>query len=93
MKIKDNYLPEETFKELQKKEREEGKKDIKCAAVNKSGKRCGKIVEGNASFCTIHEEVKQNKTGKKTQCKKTKSDGKRCKMKTSAASGYCYYHD
>ena len=83
----------EKNKELQKKEREEGKKDIKCAAVNKSGKRCGKIVEGNASFCTIHEEVKQNKTGKKTQCKKTKSDGKRCKMKTSSASGYCYYHD
>ena len=80
-------------KRVQAKERNEGKKDIKCAAINRSGKRCGKTVEGGGAFCTIHEEVKQSKTGKKVQCKKTKSDGKRCKMKTSSASGYCYYHD
>ena len=80
-------------KRLQEKERNQGKKDIKCAAVNKSGKRCGKKVEGGNTFCTIHEEVKQRGDGKKVQCKKIKSDKKRCKMKTSSESGYCYYHD
>ena len=82
----------EKNKELQKKEREEGKK-VKCAAVNKSGKRCGKKVEGGGAFCTIHEEVEQRESGEKTQCKGIKSDKKRCKMMTSASSGYCYYHD
>ena len=47
----------------------------------------------SGGFCTIHEEVKQSKSGKKVQCKKIKSDGKRCGMKTSSSSGYCYYHD
>ena len=38
-------------------------------------------------------EKRENKTGKKVQCKKIKSDKKRCKVKTSSKSGYCYYHD
>jgi hypothetical protein len=79
-------------KRLQEKERKEGK-EVKCAAISKSGNRCKNIVESGSSYCTIHAKVKQNKTGKKTQCKKIKKSGKRCKMQTSAASGYCYYHD
>ena len=31
--------------------------------------------------------------GKKKQCNKIKSNGEKCKMKTSNKSGYCYYHD
>ena len=82
---------EESFIEDQKKEREEGKKDITCVAVNKSGKRCKTKVEGKNTYCTIHIEVEQGT--KEVQCKKIKSDKKRCKMKTKAKSGYCYYHD
>ena len=78
--------------ELQKKEKEEGKK-VLCAAINKSGKRCGKEVLPGQTYCTIHEKVEQNETGEKKQCTKIKSNGERCKMKTSNKSGLCYYHD
>ena len=44
-------------------------------------------------LCTIHVKVKQSKNGKKVQCKKIKTNKKRCGMKTTSASGYCYYHD
>ena len=47
----------------------------------------------NEGFCTVHEKTKQRKDGKLIQCKKIKSDGKRCGMQTSNQSGYCYYHD
>ena len=47
-----------------------------CAAVSKSGNRCKTKVEPGSSYCTIHAKVKQNKTGKKTQCKKVKKDGR-----------------
>jgi len=79
------------FIEDQKRERKEGKKTT-CAAVNKSGERCSLGAYGK-TFCTIHQKVKQNTTGEKTQCTHIKNDGKRCKMKTSSASGKCYYHD
>ena len=64
-----------------------------CSAISKSGKRCSNPVVAGKSFCTVHEKVEQNETGKKSQCKKIKEGGKRCKMQTSNKSGYCYYHD
>ena len=82
---------EQSFIEEQKQEKAEGKKDITCAAVNKSGQRCGLPVVGGGKYCTIHQEVEQG--DKEVQCKKIKSDGKRCKMKTKNKSGLCYYHD
>ena len=77
----------------QDEEREEGQKDIKCAAVSRSGKRCGKKVKGDGNYCTIHESAPQRANGEKTQCTHVKSDKKRCKMKTTNQSGKCYYHD
>ena len=77
--------------ESEKQERKEGKKDITCVAVSKSGERCKTKVEGSNKYCTIHESVEQGT--KEVQCKKIKSDKKRCGMKTKAKSGLCYYHD
>tara|TARA_R110002110_G_scaffold143051_3_gene331670 strand:- start:509 stop:979 length:471 start_codon:yes stop_codon:yes gene_type:complete len=77
----------------QDEEREEGQEDIKCAAVSKSGSRCGNKVKGGGNFCTIHEDAPQRADGKKTQCSHVKGDGSRCKMKTTNKSGKCYYHD
>lgn len=88
--VEDKAL-QKRFIEDQKRERKEGKKTT-CAAVNKAGERCSLGAYGK-TFCTIHQEVKQNTTGKKTQCTHIKDDGARCKMKTSSASGKCYYHD
>ena len=81
--------------EAQEEERSKGvkEKDIKCAAVNKSGKRCGKRVLPGKTYCTIHEKVDQRVDGKKKQCTHVKSGGDRCKMQTSNKSGKCYYHD
>jgi hypothetical protein len=90
--IEDKVL-EEKFETEQKKEREEGVKDIKCIGVNKRGERCGVTVEGDGKYCTIHQPVEKREDGKRVQCKKIKSNKKRCKMKTSASSGLCYYHD
>jgi len=89
----ENKTKIEENKKKQAQEKKDGKKDIKCAAISKSGNRCKTKIEAGDSFCTIHEEVKQSKSGKKVQCKKVKSNKKRCGMKTAAASGYCYYHD
>jgi len=91
---------EEKKKEKQKENvavieenKKKSKKDGICSAVSKGGNRCKtKVVEGKL-FCTVHEKVKQNSTGKKTQCRKRKSDNTRCKMQTSNTSGFCYYHD
>ena len=67
--------------------------DPQCSFVGTKGDRC-KISGANAGDkCTIHEEVKQRVDGKKTQCKGTRTNGKRCGMETSNKSGYCYYHD
>ena len=82
-----------TFVDDQNKEKDEGKKDVTCAASTRSGGRCGNKVVGGGSHCTVHEKVKQNDTGKKTQCTHVKPDGKRCKMQTNNKSGKCYYHD
>jgi hypothetical protein len=82
---------EQGFIDDQEKEREEGKEDITCAAVNKSGKRCGTKVKGNGNYCTIHESVPQQTN--EVQCSHIKADGDRCKMKTKNQSGKCYYHD
>ena len=88
----ENEAKEKENIELQKKEKEEGKK-VLCAAINKSGKRCGKEILPGQTYCTIHEKVEQNETGEKKQCAKIKSNGKRCKMQTNSKSGLCYYHD
>jgi len=87
-----NKEAEAGFIEDQEKEREEGKKTT-CAAVNKSGKRCGSKPVGGGTYCTVHEKVTAREDGKKVQCSKTKSNGKRCKVKTTNQSGRCYYHD
>ena len=50
-------------------------------------------VDGKGNYCTIHQKVDQRADGKKVQCKQVKSNGDRCKMKTSSKSGLCYYHD
>ena len=82
---------EKEYLKDQKKEKEEGKKP-RCAAATRSGSRCkGTPVDG--TYCTIHTKVEKRSDGKEVQCKKIKSDGKRCKMKTSSKSGLCYYHD
>ena len=82
---------EEKYLEDQKEEKEEDKKP-RCAAATKSGGRCkGTPVDG--THCTIHTRVEQRTDGKDVQCKKIKSDGKRCGMQTSNKSGLCYYHD
>ena len=77
----------------QQEERERGEKDIKCAAVSRSGKRCGKKVKGGGNYCTIHEDVASREDGKKVQCSHVKDNGDQCKMKTTNKSGKCYYHD
>ena len=79
----------EEFLEDQKEEKKEGKVST-CAAVNKRNERC-KNKPVNGTYCTIHVNFEQGTT--EVQCKKIKSDKKRCKMKTKAKSGLCYYHD
>ena len=93
-------LEKETKKEEKKKEKEaenlikeeenKKKKDGGCIAIGKSGTRCKNKAEVDG-YCTVHAKVEQGT--KEVQCKKTKSNGDRCKMKTKAKSGYCYYHD
>jgi len=77
---------------LQKQEREEGRV-VLCAAVSRSGNRCGNKALPGQLYCTIHDKVEQNKSGEKKQCKGKRTNGEQCKMLTSAKSGYCYYHD
>jgi hypothetical protein len=84
---------EEENKAVIEENKKKSKKDGVCSAVSKGGDRCGNVVVGDKSFCTVHEKVTQNSTGKKSQCKKIKKGGKRCGMQTSAKGGYCYYHD
>jgi hypothetical protein len=77
----------------QDEERADGQEDIKCAAVSRSGARCGVKVKGGGNFCTIHESAPQRTNGEKTQCSHVKANGDRCKVKTANQSGKCYYHD
>ena len=93
-KIEDeNKVKEERFLEDQKKEIEDGKEDVKCAAVSKKGVRCKTKTEPGQPYCTIHTKVEKSESGEKVQCKKIKSNKERCKMKTNSKSGLCYYHD
>ena len=75
----------------QKKKKEDGAKEVQCAAITKSGKRCSNMALPGQNFCTVHQKVE--KQDKEVQCSKIKSDGERCKMKTKNKSGLCYYHD
>ena len=84
---------EQGFIEDQAQEREDDKEDITCAAVNKSGKRCGAKALGSGTYCTIHQKVDQRADGRETQCTHIKANKKRCGMKTTNKSGKCYYHD
>ena len=92
-KIKKKEREEKEKEENKDKEKENRKKnDGGCVAISRSGNRCKNKAE-SGGYCTIHAKVEKRTDGKKTQCTKIKSDGKRCKMKTSAKSGRCYYHD
>ncbi len=84
---------EKKFEADQRKEVKKGKRKITCSAATTSGKRCtNKPVKGGK--CTIHEKVEmKSSSAKETQCRRIKSDGKRCKVKTRSKSGFCYYHD
>jgi len=84
---------ENKFEADQRKEVKQGKKNITCSAATTSGKRCtNKPVKGGK--CTVHEKVEmKSSSAKETQCRRIKSDGKRCKVKTRSKSGFCYYHD
>tara|TARA_R110002020_G_scaffold322908_2_gene538648 strand:+ start:10607 stop:19873 length:9267 start_codon:yes stop_codon:yes gene_type:complete len=83
---------EEANKAVIEENKKKSKKDGICSAISKGGKRC-KSKAVNGGFCTVHESAPQRADGKQVQCKKTKADGKRCGMKTTNKSGYCYYHD
>jgi len=82
--IEDNKLDQD-------EKREEGAKDVQCAAISRSGKRCSNTALPGKSFCTVHDEVPQQT--EEVQCSHIKSNGERCKMKTKNKSGKCYYHD
>jgi len=84
-------------KQLQKKQENEVKEqenkdkdDGGCVAITSSGARCKNEAIANG-YCTIHAKVEQGE--KEVQCSKIKSNGERCKMKTKAKSGLCFYHD
>ena len=87
-KLEDKKKKEEENKI--KEEENKKKDDNRCIAITRGGSRCKNeaIADG---YCTIHAKVEQGT--KEVQCSKIKSDGKRCKMKTKAKSGLCYYHD
>ena len=75
-----------------KEEENKKKDDGRCIAINRHGERC-KNDAISGGYCTIHEKKEQRTDGTKVQCSQIKSDGNRCKMKTSNKSGKCYYHD
>ena len=103
-KDKDKQRKEKSDKKKQEKKKEqeeenkvkeeENKKkdDGRCIAINRHGERC-KNDAISGGYCTIHEKKEQRTDGTKVQCSQIKSDGNRCKMKTSNKSGKCYYHD
>ena len=78
--------------EKQKEEKKETPlKEVQCAAISKSGKRCSNKALPGQNFCTVHQKVEQG--DEEVQCSHIKKDGKRCKMKTKNKTGLCYYHD
>jgi len=83
---------QEAEKAIVEENKKKSKEDGRCAAISKSGNRC-KREAINGGFCTVHEKAEAREDGKKVQCKKVKSNGKRCKMQTTNKSGLCYYHD
>jgi hypothetical protein len=87
---KEQKKKEKEIEDKAKEEENKKKDDGICIAIGKSGNRCKKKAE-SGGYCTIHTKVEQGT--KEVQCKKIKSDKTRCKMKTKAKSGYCYYHD
>ena len=87
-KVEDKKIKEEENK--LKEEENKKKNDGGCIAISRGGTRCkNEAVAGG--YCTIHAKVEQGAI--EVQCSKIKSNGKRCKMKTKAKSGLCYYHD
>jgi glutamyl/glutaminyl-tRNA synthetase len=90
-KIKKKEEKEKTQEENKEKEEDNRKKkDGQCVAISRSGNRCkNKAISGG--YCTIHAKVEQGTVER--QCSQIKSNGERCKMKTKAKSGKCYYHD
>ena len=82
--IEDNKLDQD-------EKREQGAKEVQCAAITRSGKRCSNMALPGQNFCTIHMPVPQQL--KLVRCSHIKSNGKRCKMETKNKSGKCYYHD
>ena len=91
-KTQENQVLENKFKKEQDKEKKQGKKDVTCSSVV-NGRRCNKKVKGKGGKCTIHESVEMHSSGKSIQCRRKKSDGKRCQVVTYSKSGLCYYHD
>ena len=89
----DNTIKKEIEEEKEAEKKGEKKKEYTCVNINSKGKRCNIVVPKAGMRCTIHEKVEQRTDGKKSQCKKIKGDGKRCRMQTSNKSGLCYYHD
>ena len=89
-KEKEEKKKQKEIEDKAKEEENKKKEDGRCIAIGKSGKRCKKKAE-SGGYCTIHAKVEQGT--KEVQCSKIKSDGSRCKMKTKAKSGLCYYHD
>jgi hypothetical protein len=89
-KKKEEKKKQKEIEDKAKEEENKKKDDGRCIAIGKSGERCKKEAE-SGGYCTIHAKVEQGT--KQVQCKKIKSDKTRCKMKTTAKSGYCYYHD
>ena len=86
--------------EKQKVEKKEGK-EVGCAKQTNGG-RCGLPIVSGKKYCTVHEEVEQNKTGEKKRCAHKypnntsmpkEKRGKQCGTMTSSEGGYCYYHD
>ena len=82
--VEDNKLDQD-------EKREQGAKEVQCAAITRSGKRCSNMALPGQNFCTIHMPVPQQL--KLVRCSHIKSNGKRCKMETKNKSGKCYYHD
>ena len=94
-KIERENKKKEKKKELEKenKTKEEDNRKLNdggCVAISMSGERCKNKAEAGG-YCTIHAKVEKGTVEK--QCSKIKSNGDRCKMKTKAKSGLCYYHD
>jgi hypothetical protein len=80
--------------DIEKEQEKKGEKTIfNCSAVKSDGTRCSNTVDKAGEKCTVHKEVKQRTDNKEVKCKATRTNGEPCNMMTTAASGYCVYHD